>query len=57
MANFWDLNNTSIDLPYNFENFIWLLSQISKGENNFSHYDFAQWCDNFTIVFDDMEVS
>ncbi len=57
MADFGDLINTSIDLPYNFENFIWLLSQISKGENNFSHYDFAQWCDNFTIVFDDMEVS
>jgi hypothetical protein len=57
MANFCNLNNTSIKLPYIYENLIVLLTQISKGKNNFSDYDFAQWCDNFTIVFEDDEVS
>lgn len=56
MDNF-NLYNTSIGLPYNYENFFWLLNQICKGINTFSDYDFAQWCDNFTIVFEDEEVS
>ncbi|WP_409276180.1 hypothetical protein V1499_11360 [Neobacillus sp. SCS-31] len=57
MANFWNLNSTSINLPYIYENLILLLTQISKGKNNFSEYDFAQWCDNFTMIFEDDEVS
>lgn len=57
MANFCNLNSTSINLPYIYENLIALLTQISKCKNNFSDHDFAQWCDNFTIVFEDDEVS
>ncbi|RDU38756.1 hypothetical protein DRW41_04135 [Neobacillus piezotolerans] len=57
MANFFNLNSTSINLPYIYENLIVLLTQIIKGKNNFSDYDFAQWCDNFTIIFEDDEVS
>lgn len=53
----WNLNKTSINLPYSFESLMELLSRISTNENNFSHYDFAQWCDNFTIVFDETELS
>jgi hypothetical protein len=51
------LNKTSINLPYSFESLVGLLSCISKNENNFSQYDFAQWCDNFIMVFDEAELS
>ncbi|WP_409292875.1 hypothetical protein [Peribacillus sp. SCS-37] len=56
MTNF-NLYKTSIGLPYNYENFIWLLNHVRKGTNDFSDYDFAQWCDNFKIVFEDEKVS
>jgi hypothetical protein len=53
----WNLNKTSINFLYSYESLIRLLSRISKNENNFSHYDFAQWCDNFTMVFDEVDSS
>jgi hypothetical protein len=53
----WNLNKTTITLPYSYESLIELLSCISKNKNHFSHYDFAQWCDNFTMVFEDDELS
>jgi hypothetical protein len=52
----WNFNKTSINLPYSYESLVRLLSRISINENNFSHYDFAQWCDNFTMVFDEVEL-
>ena len=57
MTAAWNLNKTSINLSYSYVSLIWLLSRIFKNENNFSHYDFAQWCDNFTMVFDEVELS
>jgi hypothetical protein len=53
----WNLNKTTITLPYSYESLIELLSCIFKNKNHFSHYDFAQWCDNFTMVFEDAELS
>ena len=57
MTAAWNLNKTTINLSYSYESLIRLLYQISKNENNFSHYDFAQWCDNFTMVLDEVELS
>ncbi|WP_428912147.1 hypothetical protein [Niallia sp. Krafla_26] len=53
----WNLNKTSINLPYSYESLVELLTRISKNVNNFSHYDFAKWCDNFTMVFDEAKLS
>ena len=53
----WNLNKTFITLPYSYESLIELLSCISKNKNHFSHYDFAQWCDNFTIVCEETEIA
>jgi hypothetical protein len=53
----WNLNKTSINLPYSYGSLVVLLSHISINKNNFSHYDFTQWCDNFTMVFDEVELS
>jgi hypothetical protein len=53
----WNLNKTSINLPYSYESLVGLLNHISTNKNGFSHYDFAQWCDNFTMVFDEVELS
>lgn len=33
-----------------------MLSLLCKNENDFSHYHFVQWSDNFTIVFDEAEL-
>jgi len=49
----WNWNETSIKLPYTSENLRTLLDTISKKENGFSQYDFAMWCDNLTMAFDD----
>ena len=57
MTTAWNLNKISINLPYSYESLIGLLNHISSNENGFSHYDFAQWCDNFTMVFDEVELS
>lgn len=57
MTSDWNLNKTSINLPYSYESLVALLSQISTNKNAFSHYDFAQWCDNLTMVFDEVETS
>lgn len=57
MTASWNLNKTSINLPYSHKSLVQLLNRISKNENNFSQYDFAQWCDNFTMVFDEAELS
>ena len=57
MPESWNMNKTSINLPYSYESLVGLLSRISKNENNFSQYDFAQWCDNFTMIFDEAELS
>jgi CRISPR/Cas system CMR-associated protein Cmr3 (group 5 of RAMP superfamily) len=32
-----------------------LLNKICKKENKFSQYEFAKWCDNLTMAFDDDE--
>ena len=57
MPESWNMNKTSINSPYSYESLVRLLSRISKNENNFSQYDFAQWCDNFTMIFDEAELS
>ena len=57
MPESWNLNETSINLPYSYESLVGLLSCIAKNKNNFSQYDFAQWCDNFTMAFDEAELS
>ena len=57
MTTNWNLNQTSINLPYSFESLMELLSRISTNESNFSHYDFVQWRDNLTMVFDGTELS
>lgn len=49
----WNWNETSIKLPYTSENFRELLDAVCREENEFSHCDFAIWCDNLTMVFDD----
>ncbi|MDF2066823.1 hypothetical protein [Bacillus sp. Cr_A10] len=48
-------NETSINLPYTFDNLKELLNNICKRENKFSQYEFAKWCDNFTMAFEDDE--
>lgn len=52
-----NLQKTEISQPYSLENLIMLLTRICNAENTFSEYDFAKWCDNFTIIFDDVDVS
>ncbi|MCM3744331.1 hypothetical protein M3193_09270 [Sporosarcina luteola] len=51
----WNWNETHIKLPYTSENFRTLLDTVCRGENEFSQYDFAMWCDNLTMAFDDDE--
>ena len=57
MTTDWNLNKTTITLPYSYESLNELLSCIFKNKNHFSHYDFVQWCDNFSMVFEDAELS
>ncbi|GGA24443.1 hypothetical protein [Psychrobacillus lasiicapitis] len=40
-------------LPYTSENFRTLLNTVYRKGNEFSQYDFAMWCDNLTMAFDD----
>ena len=49
----WNWNETCIKLPYTSENFRILLDTVCKKENEFSQYDFAMWCDNLMMAFDD----
>ena len=49
----WNWNETSINLPYTFDNLKELLNKICKKENTFSQYEFAKWCDNLTMAFED----
>ena len=51
----WNWNETSIILPYTSENFRTLLDTVCRKENEFPQYDFATWCDNLTMAFDDDE--
>ncbi|ANU23391.1 hypothetical protein [Planococcus donghaensis] len=51
----WNLNNTNITLEYSHINLKTLLEEICKNKNTFSHYEFAQWCDNLTMIFEDDE--
>ena len=51
----WNWNETSIKLPYTSEKLRTLLDTVCKKENGFSQYDFAMWCDNLTMAFDDDE--
>ncbi|WP_066060013.1 hypothetical protein [Robertmurraya korlensis] len=51
----WNWNDTEIKLPQTFENLKALLSSICNNEHNFSHYEFAKWCNNLTMAFDDDE--
>ena len=48
-------NETSIDFSYSFENLKKLLNFICRKENKFSQYEFAKWCDNLTMAFEDDE--
>ncbi|MBV7505012.1 hypothetical protein KW850_07045 [Bacillus sp. sid0103] len=57
MTSSWNLNNTLIDLQYSYESLLGLLSKILLNKNDFSHYEFALWCDNFTMIFDENELS
>lgn len=52
----WNWNETSIDLSHSFENLKELLNIICRNENIFSQYEFAKWCDNLTMAFDDDEI-
>lgn len=49
----WNLNDTSIILDYSYINLKTLLEKICKNENDFSHYEFAEWCENLTMIIDD----
>jgi hypothetical protein len=51
----WNENETVINLPYTFENLKSLLNSICNKDNNFLQYEFAKWCDNLTMAFDDEE--
>ncbi|AZV42941.1 hypothetical protein [Peribacillus asahii] len=51
----WNWNETAINLPYTFDNLKELLNNICNKKNNFSQYEFAKWCDNLTVAFDDDE--
>lgn len=51
----WNWNETSINLPYTFDNLKELLNNICKKENKFSQYEFAKWCDNLTMAFEDVD--
>ena len=51
----WNWNDTSIKLPYTAENLRTLLDTVCRKENGFSQHDFAMWCDNLTMAFDDDE--
>lgn len=49
----WNWNETSIKLSYTSENLQTLLNAVCKKENEFTQYDFAMWCDNLTMKFED----
>lgn len=51
----WNLNSTNITHEYSYINLKTLLEEICKNKNTFSHYEFAKWCDNLTMIFDDRE--
>lgn len=51
----WNCNETSINIPYTVGNLKTLLDTLCNKENSFSHYDFVNWCDNLTMVFDNDE--
>lgn len=49
----WNYNETTITLEYSFESLKKLLEQVCNKENDFSQYEFSEWCDNLTMVFHD----
>ncbi|MCJ1908442.1 hypothetical protein [Planococcus ruber] len=49
-------NETSIILPYSYENFKTLLDAICKKENPFPQVDFCMWCDNLTMAWDEEDL-
>ncbi|UAL54356.1 MULTISPECIES: hypothetical protein [Metabacillus] len=51
----WNCNETSINIPYTVGNLKTLLETLCSKENSFSQYDFVNWCDNLTMVFDNDE--
>lgn len=51
----WNLNSTNITHEYSYINLKTLLEEICKNKNTFSHYEFAKWYDNLTMIFDDRE--
>ncbi|ALS75746.1 hypothetical protein AUC31_11300 [Planococcus rifietoensis] len=52
----WNLNKTSINLPYSCENLKTLLDTICKKENKFPQVDFCMWCDNVTMAWDEEDL-
>ncbi|MFY0762105.1 hypothetical protein AB1K32_25215 [Metabacillus dongyingensis] len=51
----WNCNETSINIPYTVGDLKSLLDTLCSKENSFSQYDFVNWCDNLTMVFDNDE--
>ncbi|MGW6302689.1 hypothetical protein [Peribacillus butanolivorans] len=51
----WNWNETAINLPYTFDNLKELLNNICNKKKFFSQYEFAKWCDNLIMAFDDDE--
>lgn len=51
----WNCNEMSINIPYTVGNLKTLLDTLCSKENSFSQYDFVNWCDNLTLVFDNDE--
>ncbi|MBY6036965.1 hypothetical protein KUV80_09880 [Fictibacillus nanhaiensis] len=52
----WKWNDTTINLPYTYDNLKELLNNICNKENQFTQYEFAKWCDNLTMAFDDDDI-
>ena len=52
-----NLNETIIDSSYTFANLKKLLGIVCNDENEFSHYDFAKWCDNLTMIFEEEDLN
>jgi hypothetical protein len=51
------LNETIIDAPYTFINLKKLLETVCDKENKYSHFEFAKWCDNLTMIFEEEDLN
>lgn len=51
------LNETLIDATYTFANLKKLLGTVCNKENRYSHFEFAKWCDNLTMIFEEEDLN